>query len=640
MKNIKYMKTFLLLINLIVLVRIFDICILKREYYTNIYKSNADITITSNYPPRGRILDKKGNILVDNVGIKTLIYHKLPNISSADEVNSARIINEIITLDNVKVSENLLRSYYYLLNKSDIDNKVSEEVLKEYKNREMTSDELLEYKYSLVTDEEINSIDESECYIYYLMNKGYIYQDKIIKSNITDEELTRLEEANIMGISIDIKWERKYNYDTVLNSLFGSVGSIPYEDIDIYLDAGYARDDLVGVSFLEKYYESYLKGEKGLYKVNDDNTLTKIKEEVRGSDLILNIDIEKQLAIEEVLASEIIKAKEYPSAKYYQGSYIIVSDVSSGAIEALVAMKYQDNKLSSDVIGLFTNSYTVGSVVKGASQSVAYINGVLDENTKITDSCVKLYSQGKKCSWKSLGVLNDIDALTYSSNYFQFINAIKVSGYTYKYNMKFNPTSEDFEKYRQVFRSYGLGVKTGIDLYEESLGITGNNVTGDLLLNLSIGQYDTYTPLMLNSYIATIASSGERYSLRLASSIINAKGEKVEINPINFLNKVDIEEKYLKRIQEGLKNVVLKGTASGYFGSYVEGSGKTGTSETYYEGIKTYTKSFVGYAPSDFPEYAITIISPNISYENSVNNYKYPINSRLSRQIAKILFEK
>lgn len=640
MKNIKYLKTFLIIINIIVLIRVYDITILKKNYYEEVYDATNEVVIASNYPPRGRILDAKGKILVDNKGVKTLIYHKLPNITNKEESEIAEMLAGILKIDKFNVTDRQLRSYYYMKNKDSIDAKLSDDILKKYQNREIDSDMLMDYKYALIPDDELKSISKLECYIYNVMNKGYIYQDKVIKSNITDEELTVLSDANIKGMRIDIKWERKYNYDTVLNSLFGSVGSIPKESAEVYLENGYSRDDLVGVSFIEKYYESYLKGVKGYYQVNKDNTLTKISEDIKGNDLVLNIDIEKQLAIEKVLEKEIRNAKKYISSKYYQGSYIVVSNPNNGGIIALVAMKISDDAITSDVIGLLTNSYTVGSVVKGASQSVAYINGVLDEKTKMVDSCVKLYSQTEKCSWKKLGSLNDIDALAYSSNYFQFVNAIRVSGKDYKYNMKFNPTIDDFNKYRSVFKSYGLGVKTGIDVEEESLGITGSLITGDLLLNLSIGQYDTYTPLMLNNYIATIANGGVRYKLRIVNNMIDATGESKNINPPNILNKVPLDQKYMERIRLGLHNVVLRGTASGYFSDGILGAGKTGTSETYYNKVKTTTRSFVGYFPYDKPEYAITIISPNISYENSVNNYNYPINSRLSRQIAKILFEK
>ena len=42
------------------------------------------------------------------------------------------------------------------------------------------------------------------------------------------------------------------------------------------------------------------------------------------------------------------------------------------------------------------------------------------EKIKMNDSCVKLYSQKEKCSWKNLGYLDSITALKQSSNYYQF----------------------------------------------------------------------------------------------------------------------------------------------------------------------------------------------------------------------------
>lgn len=77
-----------------------------------------------------------------------------------------------------------------------------------------------------------------------------------------------------------------------------------------------------------------------------------------------------------------------------------------------------------------------------------------------------------------------------------------------------------------------------------------------------------------------------------------------------------------------MKEVVLYG-----------GAGKTGTSETFVNGHKTLTKSFVSYFPFDDSKYNLTIVSPNLVDSNSKNKYNYPVNSRLSRQITNILFE-
>lgn len=638
MKKLKYLKYIVIVVNFIFLIRLFFICIIEHEHYEKIYNDLDRKVFTLSNPPRGRILDRNGKVLVDNEGIKVLVFKGNANLKNSDIHDIVDKVSEVISLDP-QVSEEEKKVYFYSLNKGIIDSRISDEDFKMFKNRKITADEFKELKYNLITEKEINSIDEKKVYIYKMMTNGYLSQDKVIKNGITDKELTDINELGISSLRIDLRWIRKYNYDTAINNLFGSIGAIPAEEVNKYLDKGYSINDYVGVSFIEKYYEEYLKGEKGEYIFNDENEIELVKEEKRGNDLILSIDIDIQMKIEDALKKEIINTKKYPSSKYYNGSYIIVSNPNDGSIISFVALKYNNGTITSDTIGLLTNSYTVGSVVKGASHTVAYKYGVLDENVQMIDSCVKLYSQIEKCSWKKLGNLNDIDALAYSSNYFQFINAIKVSGKEYKRNMIFKPTENDFNKYRGVFDSYGLGVKSGIDLFEEQLGIKGNNYSGDLLLNLSIGQYDTYTPLMLNSYISTIANGGNRYKLRLASGIIDNDGLYKEINSKKLINKIDIDEKYMERIRTGFHNVVLKGTAMSYFNYKYDGAGKTGTSETYYNNIGTYTNTFIGFVPYNNPEYAITIVSPNIAL-SSMYKYKYPINSRLSKAINKILFEK
>lgn len=60
--------------------------------------------------------------------------------------------------------------------------------------------------------------------------------------------------------------------------------------------------------------------------------------------------------------------------------------------------------------------------------------------------------------------MDDVLALRYSSNVFQFKTAIKVGGGVYEYNKPLNINKEAFEIYRKTFAEFGLGVKTGIDL--------------------------------------------------------------------------------------------------------------------------------------------------------------------------------
>lgn len=632
MKKINYIKIIIILINIIVISRIIIISH-DRDYYLNLKNSILDKYITTNYAPRGRILDINGNILVDNKSKNALIFRNY-NFSDQQLKNIIINVSNLIELD-YKVNDNIKREYYYFLNKDSIDKRLDDQIFKDYLLKNINSSTMHKYKLEKISVKELESVDEKESYIFYLMSSGYSYDDKIIKKNITDRELTLINEANIDGLRCETIYERVYNYDTPLNQIFGSIGNITSEKLDYYMKLGYERDDIVGVSFLEEYYDEYLRGIPRKYKVLDNNSLEMIEDYQKGNDLVLSIDIEKQLEIDNVLKSEITNAKKYPASKYYNGSYVIVSD-HLGRVVAMSGYYYNNGDFIDDALGNITNSYTVGSVVKGASQSVGYINNVINRDKKIKDSCVKLYSMPNKCSWKNLGLIDDIKALAYSSNYYQFINAIRVTGNDYKYNMKLDVTEDDFEKYRSVFKSYGLGSDTGIEISGYK-GITGSKISGDLLLNLSIGQYDTYTPIMLNNYISTIANSGIRYNMSFGAYFINNKGNRESIDKL-VLDRVKISNDDMLRIQKGLNGVVTYGTASNYL-NRINGAGKTGTSETYVNGHKTLTKSFVAYLPFDNPKFNLTIVSPNLVDSNNKNKYNYPVNSRLSRQITNILFE-
>ena len=110
--------------------------------------------------------------------------------------------------------------------------------------------------------------------------------------------------------------------------------------------------------------------------------------------------------------------------------------------------------------GIVTNPMTPGSVVKGASMLVGYNTSAIKMGERMNDSCIKIYMKPKKCSWKTLGRINDIDALAYSSNIYQFKTAMKVDGYNYTYNGKWQAKKESFDAYRDIFKQFGLGVKT------------------------------------------------------------------------------------------------------------------------------------------------------------------------------------
>jgi len=637
----------------IIIINVFFVTMLIRIFYLNVidnhkYKMLLDNKI-NNYvygdsAPRGRILDRNGKILVDNVGVKTIFYNKLKGISTLDEIN---IAYELANIINIEINENSLKDFWLLKNDNG-KHLITDEEYDLYERRKLNSDDLKKLKYARVTLENLNSLNELDrksATIYSLMNNGYSYEKKKIISGISDEEYSKVVDANIKGITTELTWQRKYNYDNTLKDIFGKIGSIPEEKIDIYIEKNYRLNDIVGLSYLELYYEDYLKGEKDLYKVNKDNTLTLIKEGKAGNDLLLSIDIDVQLKLEELIKENIIKAKKKNNTDYFSETYSIVGNPKTGEI---IAMSGQ--KLISDVktpifknvnTNLINTSYTVGSIVKMGTISTGYKYNIIDIGTSMVDGCIKLYQVPLKCSYKNLGNVNDLSAISKSSNFYQFKIAIGLTNNKYKYNMKLITDNEAFEKFRSVFEEYGLGTITGVDLPNETIGIIGNNTSSDLLLNLSIGQYDTYTPVELFQYVNTIASLGEKRKPQLMKEIMN-----VSSNDYKVISRVNIDDKYLYRINEAMHLATTSGTARNYINSIYKPAGKTGTSETFIDtnndGVmdtKTTSIAFVGFAPYDNPEYSVVVLSPNIYVAKDYEYKKVYITRYISNGITNFLFE-
>ena len=615
----------------------------NKDMYQDELLSKTEVYINGGSAPRGRILDTNGNVLVDNIGVNTIYYNKVKGISSTDEIAIAKELASILTTKKASITE--LKEYWLVQNNNGKD-LITNEEYQLLEERKINSAEIADLKLERITDDMLEAyteLDYKAAFIYSLMNDGYVYNKKLILKDVSETEYAQVIEKNIPGITGELSWERIYLYGDTLKNIFGSVGPIPEEKKDEYLSSDYELTDTVGLSYLEQEYEEYLKGTKAKYLVNSDNTLTLVSEEKRGNDLVLSIDINLQLKVEEIIKDKIILGDTYPNTDYYKDSYALVSDPNTGSILAISGIRRNDDDTWSDIsLNTINKSFTIGSAVKGATISVGYKYGLIEMDKYITDSCVKLYLVPEKCSFKSLGRINDLKALAYSSNYYQYLIAIALTGNTYKPNIKLNATEEHFNIYRNTLASFGLGVTTGIDLPGEQTGIIGKTIADDLLLNLAIGQYDTYTPVEVLQYINSLAT-GKRTALSLMQEIRNGD-EVILTNTPNVLNTIDLDEVYLNRIREGLKLVLSEGTGRIYVDKSINAAGKTGTSESFYDSdsdgavdVATITSTFAGYFPADNPKYSVVVITPNISHNNGTNDTMYYGASKITKDITNYL---
>ena len=492
------------------------------------------------------------------------------------------------------------------------------------------------------------------------MNKGYSYAEKVIKnSDVTDAEYAYISENidNLKGFNTKLDWERVYLYGDTFKSILGNVSSntqgIPSELSEEYLKRGYTLDDRVGISYLEYQYEDYLRGTKAKYRLLADNSYELVSEGKRGNDIVLTIDIELQKYLEEVLSNEVLNAKGEPGTQYYNRSFAIVSDPNTGEILAMAGkqavLKDGYYQIVDYTPGIVTLPVTPGSVVKGASMMVGYKYGAIDIGTVLNDECIKIKDTPLKCSWQTMGPIDDVYALQNSSNVYQYKIAIKVGNGSYEYNQGLVLDESAFDKYREMYAEFGLGEKTGIDLPVESLGFMGKSRLPGHLLDFSIGQYDTYTPIQLSQYINTIANNGVRLKPYLLKEVYKPSdsgdtfGSLIYKANVTELGKLSVEKKYIDRVREGFSAVVTKGLGYGYMGNYTNSAGKTGTSQSFIDtdgdgkvDTETITSSFVGYSPSDNPKMSIVVVSPDISVPDSTT---YGVTRNISAQIVNKYFE-
>ena len=308
--------------------RVYSLAYQNREFYLNEAREINEVYVSGTSAPRGRILDVNGNILVDNIGVNTIYYHKPSGVTLKDELYVAQ---ELVKITNYEYmyDENRLKEFYSIINSSKVDSLITEEEYQLYSERKLTSQDLSEMKMNRITDDMINSMSTLEkysSYFYFLMNEGYSYDNKclIVYASVL--------ERNFLGIFGEMEWKRVYNYGDTLKTIFGEISnSLPAEK-DYLLDQGYILTDKVGISGLEEYYEEYLKGKKAIYKVGSNNSLELVKEAERGADLALEIDINIQMQVEEIIKEEILKAKKTANTEFYKESYALISDPATGSI--------------------------------------------------------------------------------------------------------------------------------------------------------------------------------------------------------------------------------------------------------------------------------------------------------------------
>lgn len=621
-------------------------------------KASTTITVKEN-APRGEIYDAKGTALVKNTPNSAITFTRGNEMKATEILKLATELNKLI---DVPADENLTtrdKKDYWL---ADEDHLKEAEDRLSFKEKNLDTTNEYQKLVDKVKDSEIQLNDEQMkvATIFKRMNAASALSTVFIKNEgVTDEELAVVAEraSDLPGVSTGTDWDRSYNNDLdgSLKSILGTITTekegLPAEEADALLKKGYARNDRVGKSYLEKQYEEQLQGKKGEYKVtlNQNGTIEKqqeVKAGEKGSNLVLTINSDFQKKVEDILKNHYQGLIDSGVAKYSPGAYAVAMNPNTGEVLAMTGFTHDINSknIEENTLGTITSAFVPGSVVKAGTDTAGYQTGVISGNDTLIDQPIQLSGTPLKGSIynKVLGnqiPLNTVKALEWSSNAYMMQIVLRMLGVQYQQNMTLPESAsskEMYDKLRKAFAEYGMGVKTQIDLPNESPGLVNeqfgkeNGPGGGNLLDLSFGQYDTYTPMQLAQYASTVANGGTRISPHVVKGIYgnNESGGLGKLQQEitgKKLDQVNITADQMGIIKQGFYQAVHGSdaytTAKDLASAKLDPAAKTGTAETVAEnGESTINSNIVAYAPYDNPQIAISVMLPNLDEEHDDTN--------------------
>lgn len=659
--NLVFFVIFALFVSLIVRLGYLQIAEGK-QFEDRIRAANDRLNIES-AAPRGQIYDANGTVLVGNKSNLAITYTRGKKVGAEEMLGIANTVNSLINVPADELTERDKKDYW-LANPENLkvaQKRVRDKDRKDEKGNQITDEGQL---YAITADkvkpEEIN-FDEATlraATIFKRMNSVQEMNTAFIKNqDVTESELAIVGEhvSEMPGISTGMDWTRDYPDTDSLRSILGTVSSekagLPADEIDEYLAKGYARNDRVGTSYLEKQYEEVLQGTKSKSELVLDSdgkivSKTAIEAGKKGSNVKLTLDLNFQNQVSDIVKAEYDRLLASGAANYSDGVYAVVMHPKTGEVLAMAGYKrdVKTAEITPDTLGTINKAFAPGSVVKGATISAGYEAGVISGNDTLIDEPIYINGSRMKSSVYNLYSkmpINAVQALEYSSNSYMMKLVLKMLNTDYTYNMTLPYSGDDptvFNQLRATFGEYGMGVSTGIDLPGEETGIVRTNFKdpkvapdGGNLLDLSFGQFDTYTAMQLAQYAATVANGGTRIAPRVVQGIYG-NTENGELGPLEkaiepkVLNQVNITPAQMEIIQSGFYQVVhgtsAITTARSLSDALLDTAAKTGTAEDDYideEGrvFTTVNSNVVAYAPADNPEIAVSVVMPHLTSESS-----------------------
>ncbi|MDR0881564.1 MAG: penicillin-binding protein 2 [Candidatus Adiutrix sp.] len=390
--------------------------------------------------------------------------------------------------------------------------------------------------------------------------------------------------------------------------------------------------DLVGQSGVEQSMEWYLQGRRGTARREVDSRGRILRETVvtrpgPGYNIRLTLDSRLQ-----ALAQSLLAGRAGSIVMMDPRNFEILAMASSPTfslndfVEGISSERWKS--LQNDPFLPMTNravagQYSPGSTFKMVVALAALADGLITPETIFhCRGSLKLGDRVFNCHNK------------YGHGAVNLRQSLKVSCDVYYYEVGRKIGADRLAQLARDF--FGLGRKTGVDLPAEQTGLMPDSdwlkrryqkrwSTGDTL-PMAIGQgYLTTTPLQVAQFTAVVANGGLLYRPHLVKEVLDVNGAVVKSFEPELVSKIKVAPAYLEVVKQGLAAVVGEAGGSGWRAALpgVKVSGKTGTTQvvslkrfqSYAKGKVPYKDRdhawFTGYAPSDRPEVAVTVLLEN-----------------------------
>jgi penicillin-binding protein 2 len=473
------------------------------------------------------------------------------------------------------------------------------------------------------------------------------YAPLVIAEDLSAEARYRVLEnkQDLPGVEIRKLPIREYPQGALAAHVLGYVGEISSEQLraPVFRSAAhpYRAGDLVGKAGLELAYERWLRGTDGRLKVIVDSEGKVIaRREVTapepGRDLILSLDADVQRTAEAALAAGLRRSQGV-------GGAVTVLDPATGAVVAMASLPDYDPSVLADGISheefrrlnrpsssAFFNralqgERSPGSTFKVVTAGAALSNGILDPSGTVACPGAATYPPSAVS-----GSVTFNNWTAQDNGNIDIPRSLEISCDTFYYELgwrleaRYGVSSggDGTERFQRYIRRAGFGHETGIDLPNEAdgrvpdlewcrenakLGYCPDGWVPGYTINMSIGQGDlVVTPTQLAVTYGALANGGKVLEPRVGARV--AEGRRFDTRVANTL---PLEASELAVIEEGLTQVVsgAEGTARAAFAGFPLArypvAGKTGTAET--SDGKINDAWFAGYAPAHDPRYVVSV---------------------------------